>query len=110
VAFRQQIGPAASSKQVARLLVLLQEAGHVDFRAARGPLGFSQRQGLGKFTQAEAAALIDQLEEEGADGGNPSVVTADVPPARTNPRLASVATDDLVAELRRRGWVGPGPS
>jgi hypothetical protein len=36
---------------VQELLTLLQDAGHTDFRDARGPMGFTQRQAAGKFTQ-----------------------------------------------------------
>ena len=44
------------------LLELLENAGYSDFRDARGPMGFSQRQAGGKFTSDEAAELIDQLQ------------------------------------------------
>src|SRR5687767_15033524 len=57
MAFGQASGPPASGKQVQELLSLLQEAGHSDFRDARGPMGFSQRQAAGKFTRAEADAF-----------------------------------------------------
>ena len=40
----------------------LQEAGHADFRDARGPLGFTQRQAGGKFTRDEAEQLIAHFE------------------------------------------------
>ena len=43
-------------------LALLQDAGHEDFRDARGPMGFTQRQAAGKFTVDEATAFIDTLE------------------------------------------------
>lgn len=42
---------------------LLNNAGHADFRDARGPMGFTQRQAGGKFTTNEAQAFIDQLQE-----------------------------------------------
>ena len=61
MAFGQSAGPAASHRQVAELLELLQNAGHADFKDARGPMGFNQRQAAGRFTADEAQALIDQL-------------------------------------------------
>ena len=54
MAFGQQTGPPASAKQIKELLELIQNAGHLDFRDARGPMGFTQRQGGGKFTRGEA--------------------------------------------------------
>src|SRR5271156_2589139 len=63
MAFGQQQGPPASAKQVQELLVLLQEAGHSDFRDARGPMGFTQRQAAGKFTRTEADSLLEQLRD-----------------------------------------------
>jgi hypothetical protein len=63
MAFGQQAGPPASRREVQELLTLLQDAGHTDFRDARGPMGFTQRQAAGKFTRDEAAAFIAQLEE-----------------------------------------------
>src|SRR5439155_22379395 len=70
MAFGQQSGPPASGKQVQELLTLLQEAGHRDFRDARGPMGFTQRQAAGKFTRDEVAAFIQQL-QDAADAGDP---------------------------------------
>jgi hypothetical protein len=61
--FGQQSGPPASARQVAELLTLLHDAGHTDFRDARGPMGFTQRQAAGKFSRDEATAFIDQLQE-----------------------------------------------
>ena len=79
MAFGQQTGPPASARQVRELLELLKEAGHSDFRDARGPMGFTQRQAGGKFSRDEAAAFIDQLQDAEARpspwlrprGGNP---------------------------------------
>ena len=105
MAFRQQIGPPASAKQVQQLLALLEVAGYDDFRSARGPLRLTQRQGLGKFTNAEAVVLIEQLEREAEE---PAVDDA-VPTASggVTPRpLRDTPTEVLVAELRRRGWNG----
>ena len=94
MAFGQASGPPASAKQVQQLLALLIEAGHTDFRDARGPMGFTQRQAAGKFTRDEAEAFIAQLQGEAdadADGGDPA--------------LRSVPSEALAAELQRRGWI-----
>lgn len=92
MAFGQQPGPPASSRQVQELLALLQDAGYADFRDARGPMGLNQRQAGGKFTRDEAAALIEALQDAG-------------PPAPTDMRLRNVPTEALAAELQRRGWI-----
>ena len=103
MAFGQQAGPPASGRQVQELLALLQHAGHTDFRDARGPMGFTQRQAAGKFTRDEAEALIERLQNE-VDGpdGTPPVAP---PPPRPSKALGRVPTEDLAAELQRRGWI-----
>ena len=105
MAFNQPAGPPASHRQIERLLELLREAGHDDFRSARGPMGFTQRQGNGKFTRAEADALIAELEGDEHDPTAP-------PQPHTSTRLTndersaqSLPTRVLAAELQRRGWV-----
>jgi hypothetical protein len=108
MAFGQQAGPPATHRQVQELLALVQEAGHEDFRDARRPLGFTQRQAGGKFTRDEAEAWIAQLQ----DGGDGSDAGADpAPPQPPAPRLTAVErtvrtmpADVLAAELQRRGW------
>jgi hypothetical protein len=104
MAFGQQSGPPASAKQVRDLLALLNDAGHTDFRDARGPMAFTQRQAAGKFTRDEAAAFIERLEEAGSDG--------DAAAATPAPRLSAaeqslrrVPAEQLAAELQRRGWI-----
>jgi hypothetical protein len=139
MAFGQQAGPPATGRQVQELLDLLQAAGHADFREARGPMGFNQRQAGGRFTRDEAAELIERLQEESETGGQPpeSSTTPDVvtPRARTvspsrppseaaartpsptaaagGPTLDRVVrnlpTDRLAAELERRGWMVIAP-
>ena len=73
MAFGQQSGPPATARQLRELLDLVNAAGHSDFRDARGPLGFTQRQAGGKFTRDEADAFIAQLEQENevADDAGP---------------------------------------
>ena len=77
MSFGQASGPPATAKQVRELQELLEAAGHSDFRDARGPMGFTQRQAAGKFTRDEAQAFIDQLEAEAQ--GTPAAAPA---PAR----------------------------
>lgn len=106
--FGESRGYPASHGQVRQLTVLIQSAGHSDFRDARGPLGLTQRQAAGKFTRDEADALIAQLEAR-VEGGDPSTGS---PPQRDDPRpskyrttLSRLPTELLAAELQRRGWV-----
>lgn len=111
MAFGQASGPAASGRQVSELLELLQRAGHSDFRDARGPMGFTQRQASGKFTAQEAADLIEQLQEEeyrreaGETGdASPAPEPAAVAPP-PDPALRRFPDQQLAAELQRRGWI-----
>jgi hypothetical protein len=120
MAFGQPSGPPASAKQVRELLELLQQAGHTDFRDARGPMGFTQRQAAGKFTRDEADEFIAQLESEQQTGPGPEpTASRDEPtPARRPPparadadarALRRYSTEQLAAELQRRGWVVMDP-
>ncbi len=102
MAFGQQSGPPASARQVQDLLALLQAAGHVDFRDARGPMGFTQRQGAGKFTRDEAAAFIEQLQD-----GAP--VEPAVRLSAAERAVQQLSTEVLAAELQRRGWIVAEP-
>ena len=114
MAIGQPSGPPASAKQVRDLLALLNAAGHTDFRDARGPMGFNQRQAGGRFTREEADAFIAQLEEwaeiaEAADAvptpvaPSPQALTPKVTAAEKS--LKSVPTEILAAELQKRGWI-----
>ena len=103
MAFGQQQGPPASARQVQELLALLQESGHSDFRDARGPMGFTQRQAAGKFTRTEADMFLEQLRD--LEPGPPEPI--EVATWRRYPReqvLREIATEHLAVELRRRGW------
>jgi hypothetical protein len=108
MAFGQQSGPPASSTQVRELLALLKEAGHSDFRDARGPMGFTQRQAGGKFSRDEAAAFITQLLDTESDGSD-----AVAPPAWRHSAqeqvIRTLPSEQLAGELRRRGWVAIEP-
>jgi len=132
MAFGQSSGPPATGQQIRTLLELLETAGHSDFRDARGPMGFTQRQAGGKFTRDEADAFIEQLETEIHGDGPPEgsrpptrsaapaskIVPRPQEPAPKQPRsmpakktaasnvdLTEVPVEALAAELQRRGWV-----
>lgn len=103
VAFGQQSGPPASATQIRELVALLKEAGHVDFRDARGPMGFTQRQAGGKFTREEAAEFIAQLTE--AEAGESIPVAAPRWRQSTQEQvMKALPSEQLADELRRRGW------
>jgi hypothetical protein len=108
MAFGQQSGPPASAKQVRELLELLKGAGHSDFRDARGPMGFTQRQAAGKFSRDEATEFITQLLDAESEGDS-----ASAPPmwrqSAQEQVLSSLPTDQLADELRRRGWTAIEP-
>jgi hypothetical protein len=108
MAFGQQSGPPASARQVRELLDLLKEAGHSDFRNARGPMGFTQRQAGGKFSRDEAAEYIDQLLEAESSGSGASAAPMwrQGAPDQT---LRSLPSEQLADELRRRGWTAIEP-
>ena len=101
--FGQQSGLPASPRQVQQLLALLQDAGHTDFRDARGPMGFTQRQAGGKFSRDEAAAFIDQLQNNETDARGLNAL----PAARLSAQqrlMTLMPAEQLAVELRRRGW------
>lgn len=105
MAFGQSAGPPAPGRMVDELLDLLHAAGHTDFRDARGPMGFTQRQAAGKFTRDEAEAFIADLHEAQHRGEIPDAppAPADLSPADEALRLIPDA--ELAAELQRRGWI-----
>jgi hypothetical protein len=103
MAFGQQQGPPASAGQVRELLELLQQAGHSDFRDARGPMGFTQRQAGGRFTRVEADELLERLRNEEPDQDQ----GVEVPIWRRSVQddvLQQIPSERLAIELRRRGW------
>lgn len=104
MAFGQQSGPPASARQVQELLSLLHDAGHTDFRDARGPMGFTQRQAAGKFTRDEVEMFIERL-QEAEMGGIAPVATRSAPRlSAAEQALQRLPADQLAAELQRRGW------
>src|SRR3954469_3279799 len=102
--FGQPLGPPASAKQVQELLSLLHDAGHSDFRDARGPMGFTQRQAAGKFTRDEVAAFIDQLQDAEFKEASTPEPTTTATASGAPQSLRRVPAEQLAAELRRRGW------
>lgn len=86
-----------------RLLELVQAAGHVDFRDARGPLQLNQRQAAGRFTRNEADDLIAQLESASEEDGSSQPAAPKLSAAQS--RLQNVPDAVLAAELQRRGWI-----
>jgi len=108
MAFGQPSGPPASARQVRELLSLLNEAGHVDFRDARGPMGFTQRQAAGKFTGPEAAGFIERLQDDAFHGPPPDAVPLTRPSADDR-LLGRIPSEQLAVELRRRGWTALEP-
>lgn len=114
MSFGQASGPPASAKQVQQLLALLEAAGHSDFRDARGPMGFTQRQAAGKFTRGEVEAFIEQLEEAENTGAAPpaappaATVSAKAAPAKDSPRSAGSKAAPAAAGARAAASVATG--
>jgi hypothetical protein len=90
------------------LLTLLQEAGHSDFRDARGPMGFTQRQAAGKFTRNEADLFIERLRDAEFDPGK-SVEVLTWRRSTQEQVLSHMPAEPLAVELRRRGWTVAEP-
>jgi hypothetical protein len=107
MSFGQVSGPPATAKQVNELLSLLNDAGHSDFRDARGPLGFTQRQAGGKFSRDEADAFIQQLQDEVDQ--NAAVVADPAVAVVIDDAVRKLPTEQLAAELQRRGWIVAAP-
>jgi hypothetical protein len=108
MAFGQSSGPPASHNQLRELTELLQAAGHSDFRDARGPMGFTQRQANGKFTRDEADEFIAALQEAAEEAPTPPPAPVQPKPPRPGSpeaQLAKFSDEQLAAELQRRNWV-----
>jgi hypothetical protein len=108
MAFGQASGPPASRRQIDQLLDLLHAAGHADFRDARGPMGFSQRQAAGKFSSQEATEFIEQLQEaehrrDVGEAAAPLEPAVKLSAAELG--LREYPDHLLAAELQRRGWI-----
>lgn len=103
MAFGQQPGPPASASQVRELVSLLKDAGYSDFREARGPMRFSQRQAGGKFSRDEAAEFIARLQDEESDRDISAGATTRGESAQDQ-AMGVLTSEQLAGELRRRGW------
>ena len=66
-------------------------------------MGFSQRQAGGKFSRDEAEAFITQLQDAQSEG-NTIVAAPTWRKSTLDQILGSLSTEQLAAELRRRGW------
>jgi hypothetical protein len=111
MAFGQQSGPPATNKQLDELLNLLADAGYTDFKDARYPMDFTQRQAAGKFSRDEADEYIARLQDQ-ADSGDesPAVqVARAVRPSPAEQALQKFPAEELAAELQRRGWIVAEP-
>ncbi len=126
MAFGQASGSPATHSQLRELTELLQAAGHSDFKDARGPMGFTQRQANGKFTRDEADEFIAALQEAAHESNESDAAPIREParPVRAQPKraqpkpvqrasskpsaaspLAAFSDEQLAAELQGRGWV-----
>ena len=105
MAFGQSTGRPATGRQVNELLELLNQAGHTDFRDARGPMGFTQRQAGGKFSADEADAFIEQLNEESQRSDAPPAPAPSAKLTAADRALRTIPDATLAAELQRRGWI-----
>jgi hypothetical protein len=76
-----------------QLLELLNAAGHTDFRDARGPMQFNQRQAGGKFTRQEAEVVVARSIKP-----TPRVTSSEK-------TVRDLPDSVLAAELQRRGWI-----
>jgi hypothetical protein len=111
MAFGQQSGPPATNKQLDELLNLLADAGYTDFKDARYPMDFTQRQAGGKFSRDEADEYIARLQDQ-ADSGDDSQeapVARAVRPSPAEQALQKFPAEELAAELQRRGWIVAEP-
>lgn len=122
MAFGQQSGPPASTKQVAEIEALLERAGFSSLREARHIYGLTQRQAGGKFTTGEANELIarllageGELDSEQAAAAVDAIAVSEQRAAKRGAAkqdelLAAVPDDALADELVRRGWVCMPPA
>lgn len=106
MAFGQASGPPATHKQLEELLNLLMDAGFEDFKEARYPMDFSQRQAGGKFTRDEADEYIEKLQEQSEmEDGSVAPVEKATKLSPAEQALRKFPAEELAAELQRRGWI-----
>jgi hypothetical protein len=72
-------------------------------------MGFTQRQAGGKFSRDEAAAFITQL-QEAESNGTPMVAAPAWRKSTQDQLLQVLSSEQLAAELRRRGWTVVEPA
>jgi hypothetical protein len=108
MAFGQQSGHPANARRVEELLEHVQQAGYRDFREARHPLGLTQRQAAGRFTQDEVDALLAQLSGTQLEGV-PFVVEGTKLTEAAESVLRVLPAERLAMELERRGWIVIAP-
>ena len=115
MAFGQSAGPPASPKRVAELAAVLEARGFDSFREARHPIGLTQRQAAGRFTNAEVGELLARLESEPGNGGEPAggesvggePTAAPVDRRRRSQQeelVVRLDADVMATELVNRGW------
>ena len=102
--FGQQSGPPASPRQVQQLLALLQDAGHTDFRDARGPDGLHAASGWRQVLSRRGRRVYRPATKQSrpAPGGLNAL-----PAARLSAQqrlMTLMPAEQLAVELRRRGW------
>ena len=108
MAFGQQSGRPATARSVDELLEQVRHAGYNDFKEARHPLGLTQRQAGGRFTQDEVDRLLSQLgtgetDEKLAFSADTKVAAA------VSTMLRTMPAEQLAMELERRGWIVIAP-
>ena len=108
MAFGQQSGRPANARSVEALLEQVRQAGFSDFREARHPLGLTQRQAGGRFTQDEVDGLISQL--GASDSAEQLPFSADMKVSVAAEKLLrAIPAEQLAIELERRGWIVIAP-
>ena len=86
------------------MLTLLQDAGHTDFRDARGPMGFTQRQAAGKFTRTKRRRSSPSSRRP-SRRARPACPRTPTEVSASEQVLRRMPAEQLAAELQRRGWV-----
>lgn len=108
MAFGQQSGRPANARRVDELLEQVRRAGYTDFREARHPLGLSQRQAGGRFTEDEVDELSARLTS--VETGSELPFSADTKvSAAAEKLLRALPAEQLGLELERRGWIVIAP-
>ena len=67
-------------------------------------MGFTQRQAAGKFTRDEATAFIDRLQKAEFEMSAPASTVPPVVLSLNELAMRRMPSEQLAAELQRRGW------